>query len=137
MANYGNYFPATYMSNYYPQIAQPQQMMPVAPMQTQTTAPQSAINWVQGVAGAKAFNLAPNSSALLMDSESDVFYLKTCDASGMPSLRTFRYSEIVDVTPQDNATEAKFVTLKEFEKFKSEIMNTIESKVNDNGKYAV
>ena len=135
MANYGNYFPATYNS-YYPQIAQQQQMMPVTPMQQQTV-PQSSINWVQGVAGAKAFNLAPNSSALLMDSESDVFYLKSCDASGMPSLRTFRYSEIVDVTPQEDTSEAKFVTLTEFEKFKTEIMNTIESKVNDNGKYAV
>ena len=49
--------------------------------------------WVQGEAGAKAYPVAPNSSVILMDSENNVFYIKSADASGMPMMRTFDYTE--------------------------------------------
>ena len=50
-----------------------------------TTQPQQAngINWVQGEAGAKSFSIAPGQSVLLMDSESNVFYIKSTDPSGL------------------------------------------------------
>ena len=52
----------------------------------------NGINWVQGVEGAKAFQLMPNSNTVLMDSENDgIFYIKVCDNIGMCSLRKFRY----------------------------------------------
>ena len=54
----------------------------------------NGIVWVQGEAGAKSFLVAPNQSVLLMDSESNVFYIKSSDASGMPlPLRVFEYTE--------------------------------------------
>lgn len=43
-------------------------------------AQRSVINqytYVNGLEGAKAFNIAPNQSVLLMDSDNPVFYLKT------------------------------------------------------------
>lgn len=49
--------------------------------------------WVQGEAGAKAYPVAPGSSVILMDSESNVFYIKSADQSGMPTMRTFEYRE--------------------------------------------
>ena len=142
MANYGNYFPATYMSNYYPQVAQPQQMTPTnnvpSTYQPQVAQPQSAINWVQGIAGAKAFFVPPNSSALLMDSESDTFFLKSSDASGMPSLRIFQYTEIVNMPQEENNSAVKYVTMDEFNEFKKDMIKTIkESKVDEDAKYAV
>ena len=57
--------------------------------------PQAApIIWVQGEAGAKSFLVAPGQTVQLMDSESEVFYIKATDQSGMPlPLRIFDYKE--------------------------------------------
>ena len=73
--------------------------------QQQTT--NNGINWVQGVEGAKAYQLSPNSNTILMDSENDgVFYIKVSDNVGMCSLRTFRYEEVVsNPTPQVDLSE--------------------------------
>ena len=50
--------------------------------------------WVQGEAGAKSYLVAPNTTVLLMDSESERFFIKTADAIGMPlPLRLFEYHE--------------------------------------------
>lgn len=49
--------------------------------------------WVQGEAGAKAFMVAGGNTVVLWDSEANVFYIKTADASGMPYMRVFDYTE--------------------------------------------
>ena len=94
--NYGfpmNYQPMQYAYN---QQQQPQQQMSYAP----PVQPQTSIIWVQGEAGAKAYPVAAGSNALLMDSESECFYIKSTDASGMPlPLRVFKYEEIVNTQP--------------------------------------
>lgn len=52
------------------------------------------IKWVQGEAGAKAYLLAPNKRVMLMDSESDTFYIKSTDMNGVPlPLRIFDFHE--------------------------------------------
>lgn len=61
--------------------------------QQQMQQPASSPLWVQGEAGAKAYPVAPGSSVILMDSESNVFYIKSADQSGMPTMRTFEYRE--------------------------------------------
>ena len=48
--------------------------------------------WVSGEAGAKAYILAPNSSAELWDSEQQTIYLKSADASGIPSMKVLDYT---------------------------------------------
>jgi len=85
---YGTYQPQSYL---------PQSYQPQSYQQVSTTQPNYGIQWVQGTEGARAYILPPNSSALLMDSETSTFYIKTTDASGMPSLRIFDY---VERTPQ-------------------------------------
>ena len=82
----------------------------------------SGIIWVQGEAGAKAYPVAPGNSVLLMDSESECFYIKSTDASGIPMpLRMFAYNEIVQTQPshtsQEGSTE-QYVTKSEFEELK-------------------
>lgn len=53
---------------------------------------QSGIIWVQGEAGAKSYLVAPNTTVQLWDSESQTIYLKSADASGMPSMKVLDYT---------------------------------------------
>lgn len=51
--------------------------------------------YVNGDAGARGFIVAPNKTVMLIDAdpEAQTFWLKSADAAGMPSMRTFDYSE--------------------------------------------
>lgn len=62
--------------------------------------------------GAKAYQLPPNSSMPLFDGDSDILYLKTTDAAGYPTIRTFRFEpmEAPDAQPA-----ADYVPRSEFE----------------------
>lgn len=52
------------------------------------------ITWVQGIEGAKAYQLSPNSQAVLLDNDNEgVMYIKICDNVGMCTLRIFDYVE--------------------------------------------
>lgn len=68
------------------------------PVQQQQT--NSSITWVQGEAGAKSYLVAPNTTVQLWDSEDQVIYLKSADASGMPSMK------VLDYTIRSNAPAA-------------------------------
>lgn len=71
---------------------------------TQYQQQNSSIIWVQGEAGAKSYMVAPNTTVQLWDSESQTIYLKSADASGMPSMR------IIDYTIRDNAPKTPNLT---------------------------
>ena len=82
MAYYNNGFPVSY-----------QQMIPAQQFQApQAQNPQSGIIWVQGEAAAKSYLIAPNSTVQLWDSEEKIIYLKSADASGMPSIKVLDYT---------------------------------------------
>lgn len=82
---YNNGFPIGYQP-YYPQYN-------MAAQNQQVQQPQSnGIIWVQGEAGAKSYMVAPNNTVQLWDSESQTIYLKSADASGMPSMRILDYT---------------------------------------------
>ena len=52
------------------------------------------ITWVQGIEGAKAYQMTPNSQAVLLDNDNEgVMYIKICDNVGMCTLRIFDYTE--------------------------------------------
>lgn len=85
----------------------------------------SGLNWVQGEAGAKSWILAPGSTVLLMDSEAQRFYLKSSDQSGVPTMRTFEYTE-VGVKPQDAPQATNFVSVDVFNSFKEEVMGKLD-----------
>lgn len=72
----------------------------------------NGINWVQGLEGASAYQLPPNSNAVLIDSTRDVMYIKSFDNIGMPTLRTFEFKEVTDKKPED-----KYITRDEFNRF--------------------
>lgn len=110
--NYPGYFGSYQPNPYQDQLTQLRNQQ--YPMQSQS----NGLLWVQGEAGAKSYLMAPNSTVLLMDSEAQRFYLKTADASGVPGMRVFEYTEIHPNQPKpaDIPTD-KFVTREEFERF--------------------
>ena len=83
------------------QFAQPYQQPMQQPAQpttlpttpTQTPQMSNDMIWVQGLAGAKAYLVAPNTTVTLWDSESETIYLKSCDSNGMPSMRILDIKE--------------------------------------------
>ena len=101
--------------------------------QYQQTTPQQQINqgllWVSGEVGAKSYLVAPNSTVLLMDSDDAVFYLKSADSAGLPTLRTFSYVEIESNQNKQKSSEVQkeFVDREEFELFKNEILEKIKT----------
>ena len=97
-------FPATYQPMYYqPQY---QTVQPSYVQQNQQPAQQNnSIIWVSGEAGAKAYLVAPNTTVQLWDSEAQVIYLKSADASGMPSMKILDYT-IRDMTPANGPVAA-------------------------------
>lgn len=85
----------------------------------------NGINWVQGIEGAKAFQLMPSSNVMLLDSENEgIFYIKISDSVGMCQLRTFKYEEVQNAPSQLDTSN--YITRAEFEQIKSEM-----SKLNE------
>lgn len=127
MQNYSPYQPMmqTYpdrfsqMQNYQQSISQP------APQVNQ------GLLWVSGEVGAKSYLVAPNSTVLLMDSDSSRFYLKSADGAGMPSLRIFEYTEVSQNAPQalnshEINLDGKYVTREEYEGLKRQYEDIME-----------
>ena len=110
--------------NYQPNY--PQQALPIMQSQASYPAPSSnGINWVSGESGAKSWIVGRGESVLLMDSESQCFYIKSADASGMPlPLRVFDYAERTQNAPQGsqsvlNQSSDNFITRTEFDDLKA------------------
>jgi hypothetical protein len=95
---FGNGYPATYQPMYY----QPQYTPQFQPPQQ---AQNNGMIWVSGEAGAKAYLVAPNTTVQLWDSEAQVIYLKSADASGMPSMKVLDYT-IRDQAPANGPINA-------------------------------
>lgn len=126
-----------YQTGYQPQA------LPTMQSQASYLAPSSnGINWVSGESGAKSWIVGRGESVLLMDSESQCFYLKSADASGMPlPLRVFDYTERTQNAPQVsqsvlNQSGDNFITRNEFDDLKSKY-EELERQVKSSNKPAV
>ena len=76
---------------------------------------------VNGIESAKAYPTTPNSTVALFDTNDDILYIKSTDASNFPTIRKFRFKEeSLEVQAQPSV---QYVTLDEFNKFKEEILN--------------
>ena len=115
---YNNMFPTGY-----PQVAYPS-MNYSQPQYVQQNQNQSNLIWVQGEAGAKSYMVAPNTTVQLWDSETNTIYLKSADASGMPSMRILDYTIRDNSAPQSHAdVSANYVT--------QDDLKALERKLND------
>lgn len=88
---YNNGFPMGYQQmypQYYPSPTAPAALSPAQGQQISSNGP----IWIQGEAAAKSYLVAPGTTVALWDSESQTIYLKSADASGMPSMRILDYT---------------------------------------------
>lgn len=125
-----------YKGQYQQPIPQMQQNIPAQNMQIPIPPaqqkPSNDIIWVQGEAGAKGYLVAPNNTVVLWDTENPVIYVKSADASGIPSMRVLDFEER-NVNSQNNGDKSptthkctcgdKFAT--------KEQLNAVECKIND------
>ena len=92
------------------------------PISTQSAIANNII-WVQGIEGAKAWQLSPNSMVILLDSEIEgKMYIKVSDNIGMCSLRIFDY---VEELPSTNVTNNNDLDLSQYVK-KDELASLIK-----------
>ena len=137
---YNSYFPTGYQPYYMPQYQTTQALPQTIPQ----AAPQasSGLIWVQGESGAKSYLLAPNTTAMLMDSESDQFFIKSTDASGMPRpLRTFKYTEVpqsAEPTKTDpSINDTKYVEKSVYDDFRRHVEDVLSTLTEEKTKKKV
>lgn len=90
MALFNSGYPVSYQPMVYPSANPQGYSMPI--QTAQNGIQNQGIIWVQGEAGAKSYLVAPNNTVQLWDSEEQVIYLKSADASGMPSMKVLDYT---------------------------------------------
>lgn len=112
---YGNPYPARY-----PQAPAQQYYAPMAPIPQQQG---PGLLQVTGMEGAKAYPLAPASTAALFDSGRDVFYLKKTDAGGYPTIQAYQFAPLQEAA---QAPTPEYVTREEFNRLKEMIENGIQ-----------
>lgn len=116
---YNNGFPIGYPQMYY--APQPQMQMQNVQPQPQPQPQNNGIIWVQGEAGAKSYLVAPNTTVQLWDSETQTIYLKSADASGMPSIKTLDY-KVREATPHINiAPETEYALRSDLNALRDEL----------------
>ena len=87
--------------------------------------------WVQGIEGAKAWQLPPSSMTILLDSEAEgKMYIKVSDNIGMSTLRIFNYTEEVLQNATNNVTTNPEVDLSQFVK-RDELNNLIKEIIDE------
>lgn len=135
--SYGNYAPF-YQPGYYQspmneimgQMKNQYQQQQMMQQQNAQMMPQQGntndMIWVQGESGAKAYLIAPNSTVTLWDSENPTIYIKSADASGMPSMRILDFTERTQNAPKTSVEHVckcgdKFVKVEDFNALQEQI----------------
>jgi hypothetical protein len=132
---YNNGFPMSYpqYTQQYPQ----QYQQPIPTPQPQINQNQNnPIIWVSGEAGAKAYLVAPNTTVQLWDSEANCVYLKSADASGMPSMKILDYTIREGEKPQNAPLKSEmnnYATKEDIAALKAELMRKIDDIKGDLG----
>ena len=67
---------------------------------------------VKGKTGATNFSLGANSRIPLFDEDNDIFFIKTTDANGEPTLRMYKFEEI-----KDEEYPEKYLTVEKFDDY--------------------
>lgn len=109
MPNYGpmGYGSYPYMQPNYQGGVQPnfyQGMQPPQNNYTQTPQNNTQMNqyaFVNGIEGAKSYQVQPNQTILLMDSDNPICYMKMANSMGQSTLRYFKLQEINEQDTRD------------------------------------
>lgn len=89
--------------------------------QPQPQQQQQAIEYVNGLEGAKGYLMLANSTKLLMDSDRNYFYIKSANQNGQANIRIFKYQEVTqDSTPKQETT-VEYATMKDLDELRKQI----------------
>lgn len=80
---------------------------------------------VNGIDGAKAYQMPPNSTVALFDGNEDVMYIKSTDGAGFGNIRMFQFTEIQNNQTQSQAV-VDYVSREEFESLKKEVEDYVK-----------
>lgn len=119
MPNFNNYGCYPYGNIYQPpqpNYAQPNlgNMMNNQMQQT----PMNQYAYVNGIEGAKSYQLQPNQTIMLMDSDSPICYMKSANGMGQSTLRYFKLIEVSEndlKVNQNSNINTDYVSKAEFE----------------------
>lgn len=75
---------------------------------------QSNLLRVNGIEGARAYSMAPNTTTALFDANEDVFYVKSADAGGFSTIQAYSFKRMEEAP----TVAAEYVTRREFEELK-------------------
>lgn len=78
--------------------------MPNMPMRNNNNVQNNMYAYVNGIEGAKAYIVPPNTKMILMDSDNPIFYLKASNEFGQANIRTFKFEEVTG-TETNNKTD--------------------------------
>ena len=81
---------------------------------------------VNGIEGAKAYQVMPRETVALFDGNEDIFYIKSADDGGFPTIKAYRFAEI-DLTGTKPTNE--YVTKSEFEELRNEVKKYAEQSI--------
>lgn len=124
---YGGMLPTAYQPYYNPLPSQ---------NVTQTVQQGGGIIFVENAEEARAYAVAPLASVILMDRHASTFYIKSADASGMPTLRTFDFRERTAAQPSQAQAApdlSAYVTRQELEQRLNALLNPAQSAQPANG----
>lgn len=83
---------------------------------------QTTLIRVNGLEGAKAYQMPPNSVIPLFDGNEDIMFVKSTDAAGFATIRSFRFEPMPDPEPP---AEPRYATLDDLENLKTSILEAI------------
>ena len=78
---------------------------------------------VNGLEGAKAYQMGANSTAALFDSNNDIMYIKNTDGAGFRSIRAFKF---VEMDLNSSTPISEYATKNELEQLRQEVKNYAE-----------
>lgn len=129
----GQFNPSQYMQMMNQQPSQMGQFNAQMP----TSQPSNGLIRVTGMDGAKAYQMPPNSVAALFDDSYDIFYVKSTDGAGFPTIRVFDFYDHKEEAPaqQTSVNIENFATKQELENLQNEVKQVKE--MLSNGKQSV
>lgn len=116
----GQFNPANYMQT---MNAQAPTQMPQFNAQIGVQQAMNGLTRVTGIDGAKAYQMPPNSVVALFDDANDIFYVKSTDGAGFPTIRIFDFYEHKQepVSQQQPVNIDNFATKQELQTLQSQI----------------
>lgn len=108
--------------NNWPNLTQPYAATPTKPLYDPSKANGDCLKQVNGAQSAVQYaqrQMNPNSRDVVFDSNEDIFYIVTSDASGSATVQAFSFAPYKPAEQE----QPKYVTMEEFNRFKEEIQN--------------